>query len=85
MNVPQDRFKDAMYGKFVCDVRPTKAEPDRTRITVRGEKINHPSDCGTPTYDMLLVKLLVNNVILTTRAKFMTRDINNVYLNTPLK
>ena len=64
-DIPQDRFKDCTYGKFVCDVRPTKAEPNRTRLTVGGDRINYPEDVGTPTADMLLVKLLLNSVIST--------------------
>ena len=83
-DIPQDRFKDCTYGKFVCDVRPTKAEPNRTRLTVGGDRINYPEDVGTPTADMLLVKLLLNSVISTKGAKFMTGDIKNFYLNTPL-
>ena len=83
-DIPKERRKDCTYGKFVCDVRPTKAEPNRTRLTVGGDRINYPEDCGTPTADMLLVKLLLNSVISTRRAKFMTADIKNFYLNTPL-
>ena len=75
-DVPQDRFKDVTFGKFVCDVRPTQADPSRTRITVGGYIINYSVDCGTPTADMLLVKMLVNSVISTTGDKFMTRYIN---------
>jgi len=73
-----------MYSKFVCDVRPTKAKQNRTILTVGGDRINYPDDCGTPTADMLLVKLLLNSVISTRGAKFMTADIKNFYLNTPL-
>ena len=73
-----------MYGKFVCDVRPTKAEQNQTRLTVGGNRINYPDDCGAPTADMLLVKLLLNSVISTRGANFMTADIKNFYLNTPL-
>ena len=60
---PQDRFRDITYGKFVCDVRPQKAEPNRTRLTVGGNKINYPDDCNTPTPDVMLVKLLLNSII----------------------
>ena len=74
-----------IYGRFVCDVRPQKAEPNRTRLTVGGNRINYPGDCGTPTADMLLVKILFNSIISTKDAKFMTGDIKNFYLNTPLK
>ena len=60
-----------------------KAEKDRTRLTVGDDIINYPGDCGTPTADHLIVKLLLNSVI-STNAKFMTLDIKNFYLNTPL-
>ena len=32
--VPQDRFKDVTYGKFVCMYRENKEEKNRTRLTV---------------------------------------------------
>ena len=58
------------------------------RFTVGGDRINYPGDPGevaTPTADMLVIKLLLNNVISTKNAKFMTMDISNFYLMTPLK
>ena len=39
----------------------------------------------TPTADIIVVKLLFNSVISTTGDKFMTIDISNVNLVTPLK
>eukprot|EP00804_Cyclotella_cryptica_P001807 CCRYP_018345-RA/>CCRYP_018345-RA protein AED:0.46 eAED:0.46 QI:0/0/0/1/0/0/3/0/146 len=39
----------------------------------------------TPTTDMLAAKILFNSVISTATACFMTMDISNFYLNTPLK
>ena len=84
-DVPQDIFKYVMYGKFVCDVRPTKEEPNRTSLTVGGNKINYPVDFGMPTADMLLVKMLLKIVISTIGAKYMTGYIKSFYLNTPLK
>ena len=82
--VPNERFKDATYGKFVCTERPQKAEVDRTRLVAGGNRINFPGEVGTPTADMLLVKVLLNSVVSTERAKFMCIDISNFYLNTPL-
>ena len=76
MYIPQDRLKYVTYGKFIYYVRPTKAEPNRTILTFGGYRIKYPGDYGMPTSDMLLVKMLVNSVISTTGAKFMTADIN---------
>ncbi len=83
-DVPQERFKDVTYGKFVCVVRPQKAEPNRTRLTLGGNLVNYPGEVGTPTADMLLIKIMLNSVVSTPRAKFMGIDISNFYLNTPL-
>ena len=78
-------MKDVTYGQFVCNIRPEKEEQNRTRFVVGGDRINYPGDVGTPTADMLLAKILFNSVISTKNARFMTGDIKNFYLNTPLK
>jgi hypothetical protein len=46
--------------------------------------VHFPGDAGTPTADLLTVKLLINSIISTTSAKFMTMDIKDFYLNTPM-
>lgn len=40
---------------------------------------------GTPTADFLLVKTHLNSVILAPTAKYLTMDISNYYLNTPME
>ena len=84
-DIPQDRMQDVTYAQFVCNIRPEKEEQNRTRCVVGGNKINYPGDVGTPTADILLVKILFNSIISTEGAKFMTADIKNFYLMTPLK
>jgi hypothetical protein len=83
--IPQERRKDITYGRIVCTFRPEKKAPNRTRITMGGNLVNYPDDCGTPTADLLTVKLLFNSVISTENAKFMTIDIKDFYLMTPMK
>ena len=84
-DIPKDRRKDVTYGQFVCTVRPEKKEPNRTRFVVGGDKINYPGEVATPTAEMLVAKLLFNSVVSTAGAKFMTMDISDFYLMTPLK
>ena len=50
-----------------------------------GSLIIYPSDCGTPTVDLLTVNILSNSVISTPNAKFITINIKDFYLNTPMK
>ncbi len=45
-----------------------------------GNFINYPDGCGTPTADLLTVKLMFNSVISMPNAKFMTIDIKDFYL-----
>jgi len=40
-----------------------------------GDLINYLGDCGTPTSDLLTVKLLLDSIVSTMGAKFMTIDI----------
>jgi hypothetical protein len=85
-DIPKDRQRDITYGSFVCSMRPEKIdEPNCTRLTVGRDKINYPGEVATPTAEMLVTKILFNSVISTRGAKFMTIDISNFYLNTPLK
>lgn len=82
--IPKQRMKDITYGQFVCSIRPEKKEPLRVRLVVGGNKINYPGEVATPTAEMLVAKILLNSVVSTKGAKFMTMDISNFYLNTPL-
>jgi hypothetical protein len=83
--MPSKQMKDVTYGQFVCCIRPEKDKTHRTRFVVGGNRINYPGKVATPTAEMLVTKLLFNSVISTQGARFMTIDIMNFYLMTPLK
>jgi len=83
--IPNDRKGDETYARIVCNFRESKKDKYRTRITMGGNLINFPDNCGTPTADLLMVKLLLNSIISTTNAKCMTLDIEDFYLMTPMK
>jgi hypothetical protein len=82
--VPKEQMKDVTYGQFVCMVQPKKIEPNCTRFTVGGDRINYPDEVATLTADMLVAKMLFNSIISNREARFMTMDIFNFYLMTPL-
>jgi hypothetical protein len=42
-----------------------------------GNLINNPDDCGTPTADLITVKILLNSIVSTLNAKFMTIDLKD--------
>ena len=83
--IPNDRLRDCTYVRICANYRPEKDDPHRVRMTMGGDRVNCPDDCGTPTADLLTVKLLLNSVVSTPGAKFFTMDIKDFYLNTPLK
>ena len=72
------------YGRIVCTFRPQKDEPNRTRLTVGGNLLVALYDVSTPTADLTTAKLLFNSVISTPGARFITLDLKNFYLKTPL-
>jgi len=72
------------YGRIVVDYRPTKKEPNRTRLTVGGDKIEYPGAVRTDTADMVTAKLLLNSVISTPRARCCILDVKDFYLNNKL-
>jgi hypothetical protein len=73
--VPEDRWKDKTYAKFVCELRPNKAKKHRTQLTVGGDKVHYPGDVGTQTADWTLVKMHINSVVSTCRARYMTLNV----------
>lgn len=83
-NIPHDRRGDVTYTRVVCEVRPQKDDPNRTRITIGGNRICYPGDTGTKTGSLELVKTLLNSVISRPGARFACFDIKNFYLGTPL-
>jgi hypothetical protein len=73
-------MKDVTYGSFSCDIKPNKEEVNRMRLTMGGDRINYPDDCGTPTVDMILFKTLVNSTISTPNAKCVMMEIKDFLL-----
>jgi hypothetical protein len=83
--VPRELSKDVTYSLITCFICPEKIDkPNWTRLVAGGDRVHYPSGAGTPTADLITVKLLINSIISTTGAKFMTMDIKDFYLNTPM-
>ena len=49
-----------------------------------GDKLEYQGEVSTKTTGLTTIKLLLNSVISTIWAKFMTSDVKNFYLNTPM-
>ena len=53
-------------------------------MVIGGDRVHYPSDASTPTANLLTIKILINSIISTAGTKFMTMDIKDFYLNTPM-
>ena len=82
-NIPQGRT--AAYAKIVVDIRPQKKETHRARLVVGGDRVDYPYEVSTRTVDLDTTKMFLNSVISSPGARFMTMDIKDFYLGTPLK
>ena len=81
-DIPKGR--KATYLRVVAALRPEKANPRRVRWTVGGDRIDYPDDVSTKTADLTTAKLLINSTISTPNARYMTADLKDFYLGTPM-
>ena len=83
-DIPSDRRTEITYTSVIYEVRQEKEDPNRTRITILGNRICYPGDVGTTTAALELFKLLINSILSHKGARFVCFNIKNVYLCTPL-
>jgi hypothetical protein len=83
-NILIDQCKDVTYGRVCINYHPEKANPNCTRLIVGGNPITYLGDCGTPTVDMVTVKIHLNSVVFTKGARYCTIGLKDLYLNTPI-
>jgi hypothetical protein len=72
------------YVKVVCAYKPHKADPYRVRMTVGGNRVDCHGKMETKTADLPVTKAIINSVISTKAALYMSMDIKNYYLGIPL-
>ena len=73
------------YITIVCTHKPSKSNPERVQLCVGGDRLEYNGNICTPTADLTTVKIILNSTISTKEAKFITMDINNFYLGTPME
>ena len=69
---------------MVCEGRPNKDDPNRTRISVAGNCVSYPGDVATPTGSLEILKLIINSTLFCPCARFVCFDIKNFYWDTPM-
>ena len=77
--------KNVTYPRIVCADRPEKTESRRVRITVGGDRLEYDGDVSTKAADLTTTKVVFNHIISSPGWRFMSLDIKNFYLNTPME
>ncbi len=83
-DIPSHKRKKICHTMVICEVCPEKDDPDRSLITIGGNRICYPGNVGTNTALLELVKLPLNSVLTRKGAWFSTIDLKNFYLDTPM-
>ena len=69
---------------MVATIRPTKAEVNRVRVTVGGNRLDFSGATTNHCASLTTTKCLLNSTISTPGAYFITLDINNFYYGTAM-
>ena len=79
--------KKVTYANMVCDYRPLKSDPWRTRLTIGGDMLDYYGDATSPASTLLDTKLLINSVISDSKkgAIFLTLDLKDHFLQSLMK
>ena len=78
------KYKTITYARLVMDFCPQQEDPNRIRMTARGNLIQYSGELTTHTLNLSTTKILWNSVVSTAGAKFAVLDISSMYLHIPL-
>ena len=70
------KHKKVTYARYVVDIRPEKDDPNRVRIIAGGDRLDYYGETSTETASLETAKILLNSVLSTKNAKFMSIDIS---------
>ena len=76
-SIPYNR--KVTYARMVATIQPTKAEVNRVRVTVGGNRLDFPGTTTTHCAILTTTKCLLDSIISNPGACFMTLDIKYFY------
>jgi hypothetical protein len=83
-DIQNDCKCDIAYAWVCVNNCMEKEDPNRTQATVGSNFVHYPGSCGTPTVNMVTVKLHLNSIISTKKACYCTIDLKDFCLNAPM-
>ena len=82
LDVPANR--NVSYVRLVASIQPNKTETHFVRVTLGGDVIDYPGISSTDTDSLTTRAILLNSVISTLDAIFMTAEIRFFHYNNTL-
>ena len=76
--------RTATYLRTIANYKPQMEDLFLIRFTVSGNMIDYPGNVATPTTELATVNVHLNSVISDINASYMTVDIKDFYLGTPM-
>ena len=76
--------KKVTYEIIVCEIHPQKEETHQLRMTAGGDRLDYSGDTSTKSAVLEKIRIHWNSVLSTPKARYMTMDISNMYLNKKL-
>ena len=77
--------KKVAHCKIVASIRSLKAEKNRVRFTIGGDRLEYDGNMSTTPATLTTVKMNLNGTISTKEARHMTAGINDFYRGTPMQ
>jgi hypothetical protein len=69
-DIPTNCKRNVTYAQVYVNYCPEKEDPNHTGVIVGGNLLHYLGDCGTPTVDMITVKLHLISIIATKNAHY---------------
>ncbi len=67
-DISHNNKHEATYAQIYVNYCQEMEDPNHTQVTAGGNLLHYPGNCGTPTVDMITVKLHLNSIISTKNA-----------------
>lgn len=74
--------RSVTYARLVVNFTPGKSDPNRTRLTVESNLLSFEGEFYTETTDIIAIKILLNSVLSTKGAKFLTVNMKKIFGDT---
>ena len=81
-DIPKTRINELCYTSVLCQERPGKIDPNRTRIIICGTNVHYPGNVRTKIASLEILKIIIKSVVSRAAETFVAFEISNFDLDT---